>query len=359
MVDIAAVNSCSTFGGREQWTSVLLKALAERGHRILFYCRPEVAVHARGYGIETHPIRLGGDLQLHHAQRFANLLARSTPRTLLIAHYPKIWLAGLAARRAGVSRVVTRIDLSSYHARNAKYRFALARLVDASVANADAMRRRIASQFPELSPDRLVTIYDGVEPPPGAGEAKTLRAQLGIPECAFVAGTVARLHWRKRHDLVIRAVATLPDRIHLVIAGDGPERETLAGLALEAGAASRVHLLGHRHDVGAVLGALDLYVLASDHEGMSNAMLEALAMGVPVISTPVSGADEALEPDDRAISPGEIVDWNANVLASRILWYSQNPEAREVMARAAAERARTRFGFQRMIEQWETLLVPA
>ncbi|MGH7554864.1 MAG: glycosyltransferase, partial [Longimicrobiales bacterium] len=314
--------------------------------------------HARGYGIETHPIRLGGDLQLHHAQRFAKLLARSAPRTLFIAHYPKIWLAGLAARRAGVSRVVTRIDLSSYHARNTKYRFALTELVDASVANADAVRRRIASHFPELPPDRLLTIYDGVEPPPGAGEASSFRTQLAIPEGAFVVGTVARLHWRKRHDLVIRAVATLPDRVHLVIAGDGPERETLTRLAHDSGAAGRVHLLGHRDDVGAVLGTLDLYVLASDHEGMSNAMLEAMTMAVPVISTPVSGADEALEPDDRDVSPGEIVDWDADALASRILWYSQNPETREAMGRAAAERARTRFGFQRMIEQWETLLVP-
>src|SRR6185436_7512571 len=96
--------------------------------------------------------------------------------------------------------------------------------------------------------------------------------------------------------------------VRCLIAGDGPEREPLERLANELGIGARVTWLGHREVVGDVLDALDVFVVTSRVEGMSNAMLEALAAGVPVVSTRVSGAAEALAARAGRRAPGVLVE---------------------------------------------------
>ena len=106
-------------------------------------------------------------------------------------------------------------------------------------------------------------------------------------------GTVAR--GQKRLDLLLGAVARL-EGVRCLLAGAGPEEAVLRRGARTLGIAEHVVFLGHRESVGDVLDALDVFGVTSRTEGMSNAMLEALAAGVPVVSTPVSGAADALEP---------------------------------------------------------------
>src|SRR5690606_864168 len=110
------------------------------------------------------------------------------------------------------------------------------------------------------------------------------RAAFGVPTDAFAVGCVARLVKQKRLDRLIEAVASL-DTVHAVIAGDGYMRRPLEQLATALGCDGRVHFAGHVEDVARVHRALDAYVVASDQEGMSSGMLEAMAAGLPVVST--------------------------------------------------------------------------
>ncbi|HYJ79935.1 MAG TPA: glycosyltransferase, partial [Longimicrobiaceae bacterium] len=196
-----------------------------------------------------------------------------------------------------------------------------------------------------------------VRPPVRVHPPGEVRAALGIPPSAPVVGTVARLARQKRVDRLLGAVSNLPSSVHCVVAGDGGEREKLAALAGELGIAERVHFLGAREDLGDVLGAMDVFVLSSGSEGMSSAMLEALAAGVPVVSTPVSGTEEALEPLADGRRPGVVLaSFDPAELARTLAGLLADPGRLAGMGAAARERAQERFGVEVMLDRWERVL---
>jgi glycosyltransferase involved in cell wall biosynthesis len=197
-------------------------------------------------------------------------------------------------------------------------------------------------------------IHNGIAAPPEAGGS--LRDELAIPADAPVVGTIARLARQKRLDRLLETVALLPPATHCVVAGTGGRLERLRALAGRLGIGARVHFLGHRDDTGAVLRTLDVFVTASDSEGLSNAMLEALSCGVPVVSTPVSGADDALEPLADGRSPGVVAGWEPAELADAIRPFLADPALRARAGAAALVRARERFGFEGMLDRWERVL---
>jgi glycosyltransferase involved in cell wall biosynthesis len=202
----------------------------------------------------------------------------------------------------------------------------------------------------------VVTLLDGVRAPAPSAPPGAVRRELGIPEGAFVVGSVGRLARQKRYDRLLRTVASLPGEVHCLIAGEGDERGPLTALAAELGIAGRVHLAGFRADVGDVLAALDVFVLSSDREGFANAMLEAMAAGLPVVSTDVSGAREALEPGPGEPAVGIVVPRDEAALAAAIGRLAADPAGRRAMGAAAHVRAERHFGEERFLDDWERLL---
>jgi glycosyltransferase involved in cell wall biosynthesis len=305
---IVAHNGAAIVGGAERALIALLHGLQQRGHDVSLACNHEIVADAavrRLVPALVSPLR--GDLVFGDALQFARFLRREQPSALLLGTFKKIWLGGIAAARAKVPRTIARVGLASDTPRRWKYRFALQKWIDCVVLNAESMRADFLRDQPGLDPERVVTIHTGVTTPAVKKEAGALRRELGIPTGARVVGAVARLSRQKRLERLLDVTAELPG-VHCVIAGDGSERDRLQERSNSAELKGRVHLLGERADVGDVLAALDLFVLTSDQEGMSNAMLEALAAGVPVVSTPVSGAREALAPLGEGAAPGVVIE---------------------------------------------------
>lgn len=127
--------------------------------------------------------------------------------------------------------------------------------------------------------------------------AAHLRGELGIDPNAGLIGFVGHLVDQKRPDLAVEVLSELVDRgldVHLVVVGGGPNeaslRRQVAGLGLDG----RVHMLGHRSDVEAALGGMDLMLLTSDGEGMPGVAIEAQMAGCPVVSFPVGGVREVI-----------------------------------------------------------------
>jgi glycosyltransferase involved in cell wall biosynthesis len=132
---------------------------------------------------------------------------------------------------------------------------------------------------------------------------------LGVIDCTdsdLVVGCVADLVPVKRHEDLVNAFATLHEELpdaRLVLIGDGPCREAIERHIRELGLANGVRLLGRRPDIDKLLPAFDLFVLASDTEGLSNAILEAQACGLPVIATDVGGNPDLVDADCGMLVP--------------------------------------------------------
>ena len=140
---------------------------------------------------------------------------------------------------------------------------------------------------------------------------RELRRAMGLDDGCVVVGTVGSLTPIKRHDLLIGAVARVirsVKHVHLLIVGDGATRTACQNQAIAAGIADRVRFVGWRQDVPEMLGAMDLYACTSDSEGMNNALLEAMAVGVPVLATDVgdNGAMVRHETEGLIVSPGQV-----------------------------------------------------
>jgi glycosyltransferase involved in cell wall biosynthesis len=353
---IIAHNGARIWGGAEKATALLLAGLRGRGHRVLLFCNDRlVAEHASAMGVPTEIVPLGGDLALPHAARMAAALRRHRPDAFVIGTFRKLFLAAFAAHIAGVPRVVARVGLETDRPRSAKYRAALPRWVDAVVVNASKMRPAFLS-LSGYSEARVPVIHNGVLPPARRLPPGAVRALLGIAPGAPVVGAVGRLAEQKHYHRLLRAAAGLSPDVHCVLAGDGDERGALEALARELGIADRAHFLGYRDDPGDVLAALDVFVVCSNREGLSNAMLEALAAGVPVVSTPVSGADDALAPLPDGRRPGVIVGHEPAEIAAALRELLGGRERLREMGGAARERAETAFSMDGMLDAWEAVL---
>ncbi len=333
----------------------LLAALAGRGHEVTLLCnRLVVAEAAKARGVETRLLSLGGDLAIHDALRLALVLRRERPDAFVVGTFRKLWLAAAGARMAKVPNLVARVGLSSDTPRNFKYRFVLRRWVDHVVFVADAMRKSYAEAMPELN-SRMTTIYKGVAPLGPRLSREAARQALGLPSDVPILGSVSRLVSQKRLDRLLESVVFLHENVHLAIAGEGPLRGALGQHARQLGLQARVHFLGYQENIAPLMDAVDALVIASDREGMSGAMLEALSRGVPVISTDVSGAREALGPEEGGPAPGLITGFAPPQIASAVNTILYDRELLMEMGRAAERRYKEVFSYEKMLDGWEEL----
>jgi glycosyltransferase involved in cell wall biosynthesis len=206
----------------------------------------------------------------------------------------------------------------------------------AIVANSEAVRNYAARR--EHTPlSRYVVLRNGVELPGSTvmgGPAADAGGQLRV-------GIVASLTPVKRHDVLLRAWArcsraSTPRQTQLLLIGDGPERFRLEELARDLDLGADVVFVGAVPDVQPWLRSLAIGVLCSDREGLSNAILEYMAWGLPVVATSVGGNPELVTEDNGLLVPPAAPD----ALASALQRLLGDPALRERMGRASARNVR-------------------
>lgn len=119
------------------------------------------------------------------------------------------------------------------------------------------------------------------------------RHEIGVPENAFLLLSVGELNENKNHQIIIKAMAKLNDpRVHYAIAGEGENREYLLDLAESLGVSEQVHLLGYRKDIPELNHSADVFCFPSLREGLGLAAIEAMACGLPVVTSNVHGIND-------------------------------------------------------------------
>jgi glycosyltransferase involved in cell wall biosynthesis len=167
--------------------------------------------------------------------------------------------------------------------------------------------------------------------------------------------TVANLRPEKCHATLLAAAATLVRRhpdLRFLIVGDGPERRTLEALVDERGLSGHVQFLGHREDVPALLASADAFVLPSRSEAFPNAVVEAMAAGLPVVATAIGGVPELIEHDRTGLL---VRVGDPDHLAAALTRLVERPEHAALLGREARHVVLQRYSFDRMVSSFEDL----
>lgn len=270
-------------------------------------------------------------------------------------------LAPIAARIAGVPKVIaSKRALADYKARFPLLRKVEPlgnRLADVILVNSDAVRRDIERTERNWE-GKFRKIYNGVEPigPWTPGEVEAFRKREGIPLRAPVALCVSNFYPYKGHDDLVEAASRVaekfPEAVFLLV---GRDAGTLEETVLEVrgrGLDGTVRFLGGRTDVPDLIRASDLFVHPSREEGFSNAILEAMAGGLPVVAFGVGGNPEAvLDGRTGLIAPPR----DSAGLASAIMMLLADPVRMREMGKAGRRRAEEEFSLERMVREMERL----
>lgn len=235
-------------------------------------------------------------------------------------------------------------DLDGLRRARLRVRRLLSPLVDTHVTVSRHLQRWLLEHV-GVRPEKVRVVPNGVDterfqPPADRDE---LRRRQGYAPAVLVFGAVGRLTAVKDYRSLLAAfdqLARQQPHCRLLIVGDGPERADLEAELRRRGLSERVHLAGFHADVVPWLGMMDVFVQSSLIEGMSNALLEAMAVGLPVVATAVGGTPEIVEPD----ATGLLVPPAAPAaLHDALLVYAADPAMRAAHAAAGRARAATHF----------------
>jgi len=305
-----------------------------------------------GHGVKLYPA-------LHRLFREHRPAIVHTRNLAALEAVVPAWAAGVPVRIHGEHGW----DVSDPNGERRKFRL-IRRLYRPFVSRYVALSGHIERYLIEgvgVAPWRIERICNGVDsarfsPAPGRPNLRESPFQ-SVGE--VVVGTVGRLQAVKDQLTLVRAFARAIEKggdaaapLRLIIAGDGPLRSEVEVEIARAGIAERVWLAGERRDVPDLMRGLDVFVLPSQSEGISNTILEAMACGLPVIATAVGGNGELVVQDET----GSLVPpLDADALADALLRYAADPAMRIQQGRAGRERIEAGFSLDRMIDRYVTL----
>jgi glycosyltransferase involved in cell wall biosynthesis len=221
---------------------------------------------------------------------------------------------------------------------------------DRVVVSADSVRDFYVKQV-HADPAKVDVIFNAVDFSQGEPTLSrpAMRATLGLPADARVAGVIARLTEQKGHRYLFDALASAPalSDVHLLVVGGGEQRDLLGRDVDSRGLSSRVHFLGPRRDLGNLLAAMDVFVLPSLWEGLPLSMVLAMGAGVPVVATAVAGIPEVVD-DGRTgllVPPAD-----APALGAALTRLFADRAFAERMGHDARAAVLPRFGIDRYVE---------
>jgi glycosyltransferase involved in cell wall biosynthesis len=344
-------------GGAE----LLARQFAERGSDefdFVFACLDSPGVmadelRAAGFIVEVLTRRPGFDLACAH--RLAQFCRRHHVDAIHAHQYAPFFYAALA-RLVGwrsLPIVFTEHGRDYPDFRRPKRVFAnwaLLRSCDRVIGVGECVRKALID-LEGLSPARVEVIYNGINVAAYESDSfdrSAVRKSLGLADDEVAIMQVARLNALKDHPTAIQALAHLAKthpRARLLVVGDGEERAKIESLVNELRLASQVRLLGTRRDVARLLAAADIFLLSSVSEGIPLTLIEAMASGLPCVSTAVGGIPEVIGNGRTGLlaRPADPAD-----LATKLKILLDDADIRRTLGAAGRTRSREQFSDNQM-----------
>lgn len=354
---IAHTEASFGWGGQEIRIITEMETLRRRGHRLLLAApaSSQVFAQARARGFDPFPLGGRAAMLLADALRLARWFQAQRVDVVCPHSSRDAWRAGLAGRLVRVPLIVRyrhfEVPIASRWLSRVVYQGLADHLVTTSP--------KITAQFRQtfgFGEERVSTIPTGIDlevfsPGGNKAELPVPPEQGGWP----VVGMVAVLRQAKGHMTLVRAARRLRDQsfpVRLVFVGDGPSKRPIDEEIARQQLADAVLFTGHRDDIPAVLRALDVLAIPSQHEGIPQIALQALACQTPVVGSDVGGIPTVIEPGvtGRIFPAGDDA-----ALAAAIRETIENRVATRAMLERGRAQAEARHGVERMADTVEAL----
>jgi glycosyltransferase involved in cell wall biosynthesis len=354
---IVHVNTENTWRGGEAQLLHLARGLARRGHRQWIVCRPggPLLTRAAAAGLETHPLPMPSGWAIGSVFGLFRLLRAHSADVLHMHTSHAGTLGGIAGTLAGTRACILsrRVDFSvrGNPLRKLKYEWG----IDRVVAVSEGIRRVLIDDG--IRPGKISVVRSGIDlsafDPNRSGNG--FRKELGIDESVPLIGTVGHFADHKGHRYLVEAAPSVLKRIpgaRFVLVGEGALRPTVEAQAAGLNLKDELIFTGFRDDIPSILAALDLFVLPSHLEGLCTSLMDAMAMGKPVVATRTGGVPEVV---DDGITGRLVPTKDPGALADGIVEVMRDPQIRRRMGRAGLARVRERFSAEAMVEGTEKI----
>ncbi|HWH13797.1 MAG TPA: glycosyltransferase [Miltoncostaeaceae bacterium] len=365
---VALVADSLPLGGAESLNMRVLAGLDRDRFHPMAICLREPGLMADAYraaGVDVHVMGRRGLAHLGTVPLLAReLRRRDVGAVLLVPHHATMATAPLAARLAGAGTALglhqiwgARIGIPSFPHHTVEIAFLLDALVLLTRAQAQYLRDEEGfGRFPWRR-TRIALIPNGIDipPPPTPADRAWARSELGLPAAAPAVGILAALRPEKDHELLMRAVSRLriahPD-LHLVLIGSGAREAELRAAAAALGIGGATVFAGFRPDAVRLLAGLDVKCLVSVQETFPTSVLEAMAAGLPVVTTDPPGVPDLVV---EGLTGHRIPVGDEDALVARLGALLADADARRRMGAAGRLRVEREFPITRTVARYGEL----
>jgi len=343
------------WGGQEIRILSESQGLIGRGHNVQLICAPEARIHAEAprWRVPVTALPIGRKRPVG-VKVLYEWFKRNRCDVVCTHSSTDSWLAALALLALGRPFPTVRLrHISAPVPRNAPTRWLYTRATARIVTTGEALKNELVhgNRFPANRIDSVPTGVDASRYRPG--DRAAARAALKLPQDRTLVGIVATLRDWKGHEYLIEALAGLPEKVHLVIVGDGPRRQPLEKFIDSLNLKNRILLAGDQADVVPWLQALDMFVLPSfANEGVPQALIQAMLAGLPCVTTHAGSIAELARHEETALV---VPPKDAAAVRAALLRLLGDESLRKRLGDAARRHCEAGFSYERMLDRMEAI----
>jgi glycosyltransferase involved in cell wall biosynthesis len=352
MLSLLFIDTERVWRGGQAQLLTLIKGLHQRGHQIQLICQPQTLLKSRAdeLGIPTYPMSIRNDLGVISLFQLIIALRKLRPEILVFNTPRPVFIGTAASRFSSVQARIVFRRVNFALRKNLLTRFKYTWGIDCIVAISESIRLQL--EVSGIPSSKIKTIYEGMDLSLYPENINREAPEAGKP---MTVGTVAHLSPEKGIHYLIEAASLIPNvhrKLRFIVVGEGSCLPEIKALTKKKGLENVFHFAGFHSDTSRFMKTFDIFALPSLSEGLSSAILEAMATSLPIVATEVGGIPELVTNGDNGflVSPAD-----PESLSLAIQRLTDNPEEARRMGMRGRRRMEEQFTLERKIAETEQL----